>query len=248
MNLTGADRRSLPYAPPSNVIGIIRRFRERAFPDTLDISVLTDIGIPEGNAHRTLSTLRFLGLVHNEGEPAESFEALRVATDEEYPVLLAGLVRHAYADVFKVVNPSKDRLDQIENHFRRYQPFSQRKRQAALFLGLCREAGMLVLDAPRERSTKQPVSGNRERIVRPAARLVPSTDRAQVPKSPAHSFDSLRTRYLEALIDSLKQLTAQGEAPPNELMDRIERLLEPDIALSLDRSDSIMNDAKDDGE
>ena len=54
------------------------------------------------------------------------------------------------------------------------------------------------------------------------------TTRAQMAYTPERTYASQRTRYLDTLIESLKQLAARGEVPPTELMDRIERLLEDD--------------------
>ena len=47
-----------PYAPVHNVLTVIRRLRERGLPDPLTIQELERIGIPAGNAPRTLETTR----------------------------------------------------------------------------------------------------------------------------------------------------------------------------------------------
>ena len=58
-----------PYAPVANVLTVIRRLRETGLPDPLKLQQLERIGIPQGNAPRTLATLRFLGLVGDEQGP-----------------------------------------------------------------------------------------------------------------------------------------------------------------------------------
>ena len=220
------ERRLLPYAPPSNVISLIHRFRERSLPPKVDAPLLVDVGISEGNAHRVLHALRFLSLTDEEGRPSPNFEALQIASDDEYHELLAGFLRAAYADVLAIVDPSRDQLDTIINHFRRYLPTSQRNRQVTLFLGLCREAGIPVLDAPRERSTRKPIGGALARRGNKATGdKVPTTPAAnKVGVAPVPAGD-LRTQYVQSLVETVRHMGARGEIPSDELLNRIERLL-----------------------
>jgi hypothetical protein len=96
-----------PYAPMENVLLVIRRFRERSLPETLDTEELTRVGIPEGNATRTLRALRFLGLLDNDGERTELFDRLGRASTHEYPEVLAEILREAYHDIFEIIDPAK---------------------------------------------------------------------------------------------------------------------------------------------
>lgn len=141
-----------PYTPPSNVTGVLQRLRSRNLPDRVDAEYLRDAGVPEGTITRTLFALEFLGLVE-EGEPTQALRSIAISTDEEYQAILSGLVRQAYEDVFKVIDPAQDSQDRIVNFFRRYTPASQRDRMVIFFLGMCREAGIPTLDAPRQRSS-----------------------------------------------------------------------------------------------
>jgi hypothetical protein len=89
-----------PYAYPNAVLGLIQRYRERALPEPITPTTLRPFGISAGNAPRTLSALRFLGLIDDAGRPTESFVQLRGASAEEYPATLAEIVRAAYRPVF----------------------------------------------------------------------------------------------------------------------------------------------------
>src|SRR5581483_8199571 len=111
-----------PYAPPSNVISILQRIRSRNLNDRIDTEYLRDAGIPDGTVARTLSALRFLGLVGEAGEPTQALRTIHTSTDEEYRATLAGLLREAYAEVFNVIDPAEDTQDRILNVFRRYTP------------------------------------------------------------------------------------------------------------------------------
>jgi Family of unknown function (DUF5343) len=218
---------SAPYAPPANVIGIVRRYRERNLPPEFDARLLGEIGVPVGNIHRTLAALKFLGLIHEGGVPTAAFESLQSATDSDYLSILSGLIKNAYEETFKVIDPSRDSAFVIDNHFRRYNPKSQRKRMVMLFLALCREAGLPTNDAPRQRGTKHSIEGTlphkpRAQIGRPDTVRVSSgaTVQEHTMANLVPSVAVLKRQYLAALIEKVKHEDANPD-----LLDRIEKLL-----------------------
>jgi hypothetical protein len=142
-----------PYPPPSNMTAVLQRLRSRNLPEHVNIEYLRDAGIPDGTLTRTFFGLRFLGLVNEYGEPSSALRQIATSTDEEYQTTLAGLMRTAYEEVFASIDPSQDDQSRIVNFFRRYTPASQRDRMVIFFLGMCREAGIPTLDAPRRRET-----------------------------------------------------------------------------------------------
>ena len=117
-----------PYPPPSNVIAVIQRLRNKNLPESVNSEYLRDSNIPEGTISRTIFALRFLGLINEKGEPTAALRAIASSTDEEYEKILGGLIRNAYREVFIEVNPSVDSQLRIVNFFRRYTPASQRER------------------------------------------------------------------------------------------------------------------------
>lgn len=143
---------SAPYAPVSNVLAVIRRLRERGLPDPLTLQELERIGIPSGNAPRTLAALRFLGLVDEEGHRTAAFERIGRASTDEYESVLAEVIRAAYADVFTVIDPAKDTDIAINDAFRHYAPQAQRSRMITLFLALSQEAGIVPGGPPRRKA------------------------------------------------------------------------------------------------
>src|SRR6266851_8083934 len=144
-----ADKR--PYAPTANVISVINRVRTRNLPDVVNNDFLRIAGISDLLFGRAMQAIHFLSLVEPDGRPSDKLRALASAPEAEYRELLAGIVRDAYADDFKSVDPSKDGQGQIVDAFRKYEPRSQTTRMVMLFLGLCREAGIPVKDSPRDR-------------------------------------------------------------------------------------------------
>lgn len=147
-----------PYAAPSNVIAVIDRAKTRNLPETINNEFLRIAGVPEAVFGRVLQALRFLNLVHEDGRPTEILEALAGSQEAQYRELLEKAIREAYRTEFNVIDPGQDQQPRILDAFRPYQPRSQTSRMVMLFLGLCREAGIPVLDVPRERRMKEPQS------------------------------------------------------------------------------------------
>jgi len=143
-----------PYAAPSNVIAVIDRARTRNLPETVNNEFLRIAGVPEAVFGRVMQALRFLNLVHEDGRPTETLEALAGSKESEYRELLEKAIRDAYRAEFSMIDPGQDPLPAILDAFQPYQPRSQTSRMVMLFLQLCREAGIPVADAPRERRMK----------------------------------------------------------------------------------------------
>lgn len=157
MNSTEEKR---PYAAAANVFGALNRCRTRNLPDKIDNDFIRLAGVPEVVLNRVSGTLRFLGLIDEDGKPTEILRGLAAAPDEQYREILAGAVRSAYEADFARIDPAQDSQKQIIDAFRPYQPRSQTQRMVMLFLGLCREAGIEVKDAPRERPMGATVARN----------------------------------------------------------------------------------------
>lgn len=163
-----------PYTPPATALAVIRRMHERGLPEVIDATALAVAGVPDSLHRRTMAALRFLGLVTEEDRRTELFTRLGRATTEEYPALLAEIIRAAYAPVFEFgIDPAQDSDQRIEDAFRRYEPSGQRVAMARLFRGLCVEAGLAP--APTEPAART------QRAARPAA----PRPRASAPRSSA---------------------------------------------------------------
>ena len=163
---------TVPYGPYANVLTIIRHARERDLKEPVTSKLITTLGVPEGNATRTIQALRFLNLLDEEGYLTESFKLLMNAPSDEYPDLLEQILRDAYPVVFNALQPATATDQQYVNAFRLFQPKAQRNRMIVLFKGLCREAGLIpggapeVLNRPRvttNKSGKSSVSANGDR-------------------------------------------------------------------------------------
>jgi len=152
-----------PYAPPANVVATLQRVRRMNMPPKVGKEFLLGAGITSNTVTRVLAALKFLELVDDEDRPTDSLRALASCPDEEYKQLLELTIRTAYASDFVNIDPTVDSQQKIIDTFQRYTPKSQHSRQVMLLLGLCREAGMTVVDSPRERPMQQHSKTNRTR-------------------------------------------------------------------------------------
>lgn len=178
------EKKTAPYAPATAVVGIIRHYRDRDVPPRVSLDSLRQIGITDALVHRTLSALKFLGLLDEDGSTTDSFRRLRLATQEEYPEALAGVLDTAYADILQHVDAGAGEYRDVSNAFIPYTPGTQRKKMISLFLGLAKEAGWGVGTRAANPSIDQPT--RRER--KPARGIKPARAIAGVaPSAPSGS-------------------------------------------------------------
>lgn len=192
----------MPYAPAEPVVRVIRRFRERGLSDPINRKTLPQLGVAEGNADRIEKTLAFLGLIDDEGHRTPTFDRLGKASTDEYPKVLAEVVRAAYAPILTIVNPSEDGDVAVTDSFRPYGPAGQRPRMVSLFIGLCREAG-IISGGPVQRQA-------RAKPARPASPgSTPKSDQTPKPTGTKHEPEEphdgigLDLRLLSGLIQQL---------------------------------------------
>jgi hypothetical protein len=129
-----------PYAPAGAVISVIKQFREKGLSEPITQNLLEQIGVPSTMVGPTMRALLYLQLIDESGNFTRAFDRLRRASSEEYPKILAEIVRKAYLPIFTIVDPTNDSDIAIADAFRRYDPANQRQKMVRLFIGLCKEA------------------------------------------------------------------------------------------------------------
>lgn len=174
-----------PYAPPSAVLDVIERYRDRGLPRPIELDTLTRAGISESLAPRTLQALKLLELVDEAGNPTEQLEGLRKASEADFRSRLASVLESAYADVFQYTNPAEDGIQRVTDAFRHYKPPSQRARMVSLFYGLCEAAG-LVTEPPR-----RPRGEPKRSPAKPKAKSSTRTIGSDPPHSIGRSTDTI---------------------------------------------------------
>lgn len=181
------ERPFRPYAPAATVDAVLQRLRRMNVPPRISPEFLRGAGVSDALAPRVIAALRFLSLVNDNDEPTDTLRGLAMASDEDFRTTLEGVIRTAYADDLRNVDPATDPQSRIINAFQRYTPSSQHARQVMLFLGLARAAGVTVLDAPRNRRVQATVTARR---AQPNARNTGRAAVSGVPQPPAKEVAS----------------------------------------------------------
>jgi hypothetical protein len=191
------DENRRPYAPAANVIAVLERVRRVNLPDPIDADLLRIAGVSEGAMGRVVYALRFLRLTEPTGRPTDRLRAIAKAPEEEWHDLLAGVVREAYASDFTRIDPGQDAQPKIMSAFQRYEPRSQVYRMVMLFLGLCRAAGIPVLDPPRDRQMQTSSrSATRPSISRVQQSALALRGRASAPPPPSQLETPVATNLI----------------------------------------------------
>lgn len=210
-----------PYAPLANVISLIRRRREKGLPEVLSADKLIQMSIPEGNISRTLQALRFLNLIDDDSRQMPLFNRLALAKANEYPSVLAEVVRGAYHDVFAIIgdNPQDVTDPELTDAFRVYQPEAQRGRMIILFRGLCQEAELIPGGPPDTHMRKRnQTPGKASAPSNGAKKAQPKSDRYYQPeqfqnsepqddkKTPPVSSPPITSTYERAIMQGMLQM------------------------------------------
>jgi hypothetical protein len=196
-----------PYGPAATVIEVMNRNRERGLPTPINAENLARIGVPTSLVSRIQYTLLALDLIDDSGNPTSTLENLRLAPEAEYKKRQEDWLRSAYADIFSVVDPTKDDEVRVRDAFRNYQPVGQQSRMVTLFLGLCAAAGMTPeksIPTTRPAARQQ----NRQPIASPTARVVSAKGVASAKGSTAKAHSLVRANSalppaLSGLMESL---------------------------------------------
>ena len=140
-----------PYAPPSTVTEMLKRFRDRGLQTPITNEVLIRAGVAETLAQRVLQTLKGLEFLDDKGEPTPTFAQLQRAPEAEYRKGLADMLKATYAEVYQFADPAQDGLDRIRDAFRPFNPVGQQERMITLFLGLCEYVGVDISAAMQDK-------------------------------------------------------------------------------------------------
>src|ERR1700722_15479784 len=125
-----------PYSPAATVIDVMNRSRDRGLPLPINAENLVRIGVPDSLVTRVLSTLVALDLIDDSGAPTPTLENLQRAPEAEYKKRQEDWLKSAYADIFAIVDPTKDDETRVRDAFRSYNPVGQQSRMVSLFMGL----------------------------------------------------------------------------------------------------------------
>ncbi|MBA3678375.1 MAG: DUF5343 domain-containing protein [Sphingosinicella sp.] len=207
-----------PYAPPSSILALIERHRNKGLPSPVDADVLGRAGISESLINRTLQALQVLDLVAENGSPSEVLEGLRLAPEGEYKQRLTEWLNNAYADALGFVDPATDDEVAIRDAFRSYKPVGQQARMVTLFMGLYAAAGVMpekqmVVRKPPQAGIRKPPTPTA-----PKARANPNGGSGGAGEQ---KHDSVKIGGVPpALAGLLASLPSQGAGWPKDQRDK----------------------------
>lgn len=136
-----------PYTTAISTTTAMTAWRDRGLGVPVTADVLTRAGVQETISPRTISSMKLLGLIDQDGKPTPEWEAMRQARgDDEYVARVQEWLRATYAEVLQYADPSTDTLQRVTEAFRTYEPSGQRKAMASLLVGLWRYAGLPVAE------------------------------------------------------------------------------------------------------
>lgn len=228
------EEKLAPYAPLSNVIGLIRRRRDKGMPEVLNTQELMRMGIPEGNIPRTLQALRFLNLVDEEGRQTKAFNRIARASTSEYPEILGEIIKEAYSGVFTIIDPAEATDTEFVDAFRFYQPQAQRNRMILLFRGLCQEAGLIEGGPPETRKRGRVTKTNKLPTQQQAGGTLKAQPHTEEPlQAPiVDSYQSINQEY--ALLEALLRQLPEDRQWTKERRDRWLQALTANVDLLVD--------------
>lgn len=151
--MDSSEKNGAPYAPVVCVLAAIDEHRSSRLRSPLTLAALIALGVSSGNAPRTLAALRFLGFVGDRNELTHQAESLRTVPAPEYRAFLQRVIRRAYKPILDQLDPRISNKANVREAFRVYEPQSQWDRMATLFIGLCKESG--IIPGPRPGRSKK---------------------------------------------------------------------------------------------
>src|SRR6266516_1418959 len=137
---------TFPYATTVHGLSATVQHLRNVFPPQVTAETLKKLGIAPGNESSILQTIRFIGLVNEEGDKnAEAAKAFVIHEDEDFAPAFGALVRKAYSAVFEHLGDNAWDVgkDKLITFFRQSDQTSARvgEQQALTFLALAGFAG-----------------------------------------------------------------------------------------------------------
>lgn len=156
-----------PYASPGAITGSVNQFR-KTFPATVTADTLRKLGIAPQNESYVINTLRYVGVIDEEGNKTTKATAtFNLHDDAEFKKAFGAMVKDAYKELFEIYADAswEQSLDKLISFFRNADQTSDvvGRRQASTFQALAALAGHGEVTAPPKQKAKEPKAGKSAR-------------------------------------------------------------------------------------
>lgn len=155
----------MPYKHPytlgnAGLIQVIQQLR-KAFPQTVTAETLKKLGIAPNNESYLINTLKFIGIIDNDGNKVKEIASVFSKYDnDEFAKEFSGLVKNAYSELFSLHGDESWTLEtgKLISFFRGSDESSAQvgKRQASTFQALAALSGYTQIPATKQSATKTP--------------------------------------------------------------------------------------------
>ncbi|MDP2728250.1 MAG: DUF5343 domain-containing protein [Dehalococcoidia bacterium] len=140
-----------PYGPTQGTIQTLQLL-QRQSPARVDETFLRSQGIAPRNEYKIVGALRFLGLIDEDGRPAERAHLLKTR-GATFTLNLQEIVREAYSDLFREVRSREATREAIYNYFvtKARLGGEMATKATRFFRSLCQWAGIPLPEEPPAR-------------------------------------------------------------------------------------------------
>jgi hypothetical protein len=152
-----------PYASPGAITGAVNQFR-KTFPATVTADTLRKLGIAPQNESYVINTLRYIGVIDEDGNKTTKATAtFNLHDDAEFQKAFGAMVKDAYKELFEIYADAswEQSFDKLISFFRNADQTSDvvGRRQASIFQALAALAGHGEVPAPPKQKAKEPKIG-----------------------------------------------------------------------------------------
>jgi hypothetical protein len=230
VNLFDEDRVAPPtgrtpaYSSMAKFCDLLDNLRENGLPATFDRSFF---GTASGGLiAQTRGTLRFFDLIDHAYRPTEQLRDLVAADEPERKAILRRLAEKRYPEEIKLSQNSGTHGNLLAVIRGRGLSGATADRAASFFVHLARHVDLPVsayFAQGRSSSSANGSNGSARRAGRPRRRATAAAQVEAPVTTSSHSLGTKRSAYIDLLMKLANR--EDGELPPEELLDRIERAL-----------------------
>lgn len=153
-----------PYASPGAITGAVNQFR-KTFPATVSADTLRKLGIAPQNESYVINTLRYIGVIDEDGnKTTKATAAFNQHDDAAFQKAFGEMVMDAYKELFEIHGEAswEQSFDKLIGFFRNADQTSDvvGRRQASTFQALAALAGHGEIPAPQKQKAKEPKAKN----------------------------------------------------------------------------------------